>query len=881
MRKVVWLICLAVLLTGGLAAKAAEPAKVVVFPFDVFAKEQLGYLKNGLADMLNSRLATEGVTTVERAKVEAELKKLKKPLDLTAARNIASDLGAQFAVYGSFTKIGSRVSMDAKVLDASGLGRPQSVFVEGAGLDALPGLSDKLARELASRMSGRQRVAAINVSGNRRIETAAIKNVLKTKEGSYFSPQVLDGDLKALWKMGYFANVRVEAGDGPKGKVVTIVVAEKPSVREIVIVGNKALESKDLKDQIGIKAFKVYQPEAVAKAKAKIIELYNDKGFYDVKVDSKVSELPSGDMSLRFRITEGKKVLISKIQFQGNKAFTDSKLRSEMSTSEKGWLSWLTESGVLEGAKLKQDLQKISEHYYNNGYMNAKVGSPKISKQGEGLVVTINIIEGPKYKIGKLDVTGDLLKPKKEILAGMETKPGQTFKRDNLRADLMALTEMYSEKGYAYVDVRPRLDRNNQKNTVDIVFNVTKGNKTYIERIIIIGNDRTRDKVIRRELGLVEGDLFSGKALKNGNIRLHRLAYFEDVHISQLKGSDPNQMVVQVKVKEKRTGQFAIGAGYSSVDSFMVVGQVQERNLFGRGQSLALRAQLGGKSTRYTVSFTEPWLFDRPVSFGVDLFNWEREYSTYDKESIGGRLRFGFPTGFAYTRVYTYLTYEDVTVKNIDDGAATVIKDQEGQATTISLKGILRRDSRDHPFNTTTGSDHSVSLEWAGGPLGGDNSFIKAIADTGWYFPLFWKTVFVTHGRIGWVRENPGGKLPIYEKFFLGGINSLRGFSYYKVSPKDPATGDEIGGERMLQFNFEYRFPVVTKAGVVGLIFFDMGNVWTEDEGYRMGDLRKTVGLGIRWYSPMGPLRLEYGYVLDRRQGEDDSNWEFTVGSLF
>jgi outer membrane protein insertion porin family len=315
----------------------------------------------------------------------------------------------------------------------------------------------------------------------------------------------------------------------------------------------------------------------------------------------------------------------------------------------------------------------------------------------------------------------------------------------------------------------------------------------------------------------------------------------------------------------------------------MLMGSIAEANLFGRGQRLELRGQLGGKSTRYTLSFTEPWLFDRPVSFGVDLYDWFREYTNFDKEAAGGRLRLGWPTPWSFTRLYTYYKYEDANISNVRSTAAKVILDQKGEHTTSSVRALLRRDSRNHAFNPTHGSDNSISVEYAGGPMGGTNAFIKVIGESGWYIPMpfFREHVFVLHGRAGWLTGHSGGDLPIYEKFFLGGINTLRGFNYHDVGPKDPATGDVIGGERMLQVNVEYRFPLLAKMGLVGLFFYDTGNAWTAANGFDVGNMRKSVGCGVRWYSPMGPLRLEYGWVIDPLPGESPSNWEFSIGSQF
>jgi len=880
MRRILLALALALLLLAPVAAQAAEAMKVAVFPFHIFSREPLTDLRDDVQKMLGNKLTALGVTVIPIDEVNQALAAAGQPLDLTLARKVAGRIGADFAITGSITKIGNRVSLDAKVLDVLGMQRPQSAFVEGAGLESISALTERIARELAVRVSGREKVAEVKIAGNRRIEGDAVKAVLKTKEGGIFSPLLLDEDLRAVWKLGYFDDVKISSADSPKGKVVTITVKEKPAVREVKFEGNKEIDTKDLQDQIGLKRFAVYKPAAVKEAEQKIIQMYRDKGYYDVKVTSQVITLPKGDLGIKFNIVEGEKVYISKIEFRGNKAFTEKELKEVMSTGEKGWLSWIKDDHVLEWAKLEQDVQKLNDFYYNHGYMSARVGKPEINRAKDGLILVINIEEGPRFKVSSVSISGQLIAPQKELVAMIKTKPGSWYNREQLRMDLATLHELYANRGFAYVEVRPQVRQNMKQHSVALDFQVNKGAKIYFDRIIISGNTRTRDKVIRRELGVAEGDLFSATAIRSANMRLHRLNFFEDITISPSKGGDPGTMDLNIKVKEKRTGQISFGAGYSTQDSFMIMGQVTESNLFGRGQQVQLRGTLGGKSTRYTLSFTEPWLFDRPISFGVDIYDWEREYIQYNKTAMGGRLRWGFPTPLAYTRFYLYYKYEEANITDIDKNASLYVRDQEGWHTTSSFKGIVRRDTRDATFNTTRGSDNNLSVEWAGGVLGGTNAFYKIIGNTGWYFPMWWKTVLVLHGQLGWMEGHSGGDLPIYEKFFLGGINTIRGFSYQSVSPKDE-NGDLIGGERMFVANFEVRFPLFEKAGLTGVVFYDTGNAWTADQGYDFGSLRKSVGCGIRWMSPMGPLRLEYGYVLDPQPGDDNSNFEFTVGGMF
>ncbi|MGB6376002.1 MAG: BamA/TamA family outer membrane protein, partial [Syntrophobacteria bacterium] len=340
-----------------------------------------------------------------------------------------------------------------------------------------------------------------------------------------------------------------------------------------------------------------------------------------------------------------------------------------------------------------------------------------------------------------------------------------------------------------------------------------------------------------------------------------------------------DRMNGDIKLKEKATRFISAGAGYSTADNFFLQAQVAERNLFGRGQDLAFQAQIGSKSNRYNLMFTEPWLFDIPLAATIEAYNWSRDYDEFTKDSNGGKLSVSYPV-WDYTRLYLSYTYDDADVSDVSSSAATEIQDQEGKLVTSAVSSTLRRDSRDHTFLTTRGSDNSLMVDYAGGALGGDAGYLKTVLNSSWYFPLFWKCVGFLHGKTGYIGETDG-EVPIFERFYLGGINSIRSFDSGDVSPLDPLTGDRIGGNKMVLFNAEFLFPLVEQQGIRGVLFFDAGNSYDDSDNIDLGDLKYAVGYGIRWYSPMGPLRLEWGYNPDPDKGENKSKWQFSMGVFF
>jgi outer membrane protein insertion porin family len=863
-------------------AAAAESERIAVLPFKIHMQTPMDHLVEGLQAMVIARLAKEGFDLIDPEVLKkTELSRL--PLsDLDVIREEGIDNDIDWIVQGSLTQIGENVSLDVTMVPIAREKRPSTIFVTGDSVDNLPDIVDSVAVRVTSRIKGIALIASLAVSGNKRVESDAILAVVESREGMRFDPEALNRDLRSVYEMGFFEDVQIEAENVPGGKKVTFKVSEKQSIGKILFKGNKKVKQKDLKNVVGIKEYSILNRRDIKDSIERLRDYYHGEGFYNVEIKERVEELPNNEVALTYVIDEGEKVYIRKIQFKGNVTVDSDDIKDVMDTSEKGFFSFLTHSGQLDRKELESDVTKIKSFYYNNGFVKAQVGEPDISyREDEGLIITIAINEGPQYTMGNVSVAGDLIKDAEELYEALKITEEKVYNREVIRSDVMILNEIYADEGYAFADISPKIQEDDEKHTVDITYRISKGEKVRFERIGITGNDRTRDKVIRRELKVVEGGYFSGKKMRRSVQNLFRLGFFEDVAINTKRGSSDDKMILDIGIKEGPTGIFSLGVGYSSVEKTIGMIEVAQSNLFGRGQSLSARASLSSVSTKYNISFTEPWLFDKPLSAGIDLYNWQYEYDEYTKDSSGGGLRLGFPLGPDFTTGSVAYTYDDSEISDIEETAAQVIKDMEGPNVTSSLTFGVNRDSRDRYFNARSGSINTLTVEYAGGFLGGDNYFTKYKARTAWFFPFFWDTAFSVQGRWGFVEQRSGGELPVYEKFRIGGMNTVRGFDYESISPLDPETGDRIGGEKMMVYNFEFRFPLQKEQGVWGVLFFDAGNVFTEDESWTFKGIRMGAGAGIRWITAIAPLRLEWGYNLNQKPGEDASNWEFTLGTPF
>jgi outer membrane protein insertion porin family len=870
-----WILWTGTLWCAG-PAVAQSSAGVIVMPFSVHAPPDLAYLRDEIPEAMRQQFADEGANArvLEADTADVWVKSGETDADLA---RLAIQTGADYVVRGSLTWIGQNFSLDARLLASAG-DLPAKVFsAVGQGIENLSGTVKKVARDMGLTIFKRQRVAEVEVQGNQRIETDAIRRVIKTKAGDVFLAKNVADDLKAVFGMGYFDDVQLRAEPRADGLALVFAVTEKPTVRSIQLAGNVVFDEEDIRKSLTLKKGSILNVYTVRNDMRRIEEMYKEKNYHNVNVSYQIQPQKNNQADVEYKIDEGNKILIKKIIFTGNAAFSESKLKKEIATSEKSILSWFTSAGDLNLEILNQDSARLTAFYHNNGYIRARVGEPQTEFEEDGIVITFKVSEGPRFKVGKVDLGGDLILPKDELMKKIKIVKEPFYNRETLRSDVLALTDVYTGEGYAYADVSPKVDQDNETLVANITFQIDRGKQVTFERIQISGNTKTRDKVIRRELRVYEEELYGGQRLKRGIRNLNRLDYFQNVKVDTAKGSADDRMKMNVEVTEKNTGAFTFGAGYGSEENAFITASISERNLFGRGQTLGLRGQLGSKTQKYVLSFTEPWLFDIPLSAGVEAYKWDNEFDEYTKDSLGGKLKFSYPL-YDYLRGYLTYTYDFTDIRNVEEDAAASIQGDAGQHHKSSITLMPRYDSRDSLFNAKEGSIHSIEYEFAG--IGGDVGFNKIIGDTGWYLPLVWKLVGVAHGRAGYVNKLPQMDLPDYEKFYLGGINTLRGFDRDDLAPKE--NGNPVGGEKFVQGNFEIKFPLVEEAGVYGIFFLDTGAVFSQEETWDFNKLRESAGPEIRWLSPIGPIRLAYGFVLDPKKGDSSSGgFEFSMASSF
>ncbi|MDR3567128.1 MAG: outer membrane protein assembly factor BamA [Syntrophobacteraceae bacterium] len=833
-------------------------------------------------DELFARLgARVGLALIEPARVE---RAAGGPVRSEAqAKSIGNKLGASYVMFGNYKQTGESISIQATLVDMSGEKKPVVLLAEQQGTENLASAVEKIVGQTTVDVVGKSVIAEVRVAGNTRIESAAIEEAVKSKKGQLYNPVQVSDDIRAIFKMGYFEKVDAEVKNTSAGKILTFVVKENPIISKLVIKGNKKEKKKDILAAVTTKQYAVLKRSDIAGDVQKIRKLYQEKGYYNVDVSSDIT-FPNNlhEAVVTYDINENGKVYVKSIKFTGNKHIKSSKLIGEMQTRPWSLLSYVTDRGILQRDILETDIERLNAYYHDIGYMDAVVGSPDIKLEKDGFHITIPVDEGYRYKIESATLSGDLIDDYKDkIEKKLETKANEFFNGGKIRHDLDLIKSIYMNEGYAKVEVDPRVKRDPATHTVAVDLLVKKYGIIRIGRITITGNTRTRDYVIRRAMKIAEGDIFSAKAIQDSQYALRRLDFFKDVEIVPVATPQSNIMDLNVKITEKQTGTISVGGGYSTQDGLFATGQIQQKNLNGTGQYLGLQAMVAQSAQYYMLSYTKPWIFDTRFSGGFDIYDWVRGYQDFMVNTYGVKLRTGYPLG-NYSNVTAYYVVENSEINSLDALASNDPVFLNAEANGWQLKsgvGVgFERNTTDQPFLPTIGSYMGVTVEYDSKNLGGSYNLLKQDYHVGYYHPLFWK--FIGHVRAEAGFENGTADIPIFERYFLGGIDSMRGWKFGYLGPKD-ANGLVVGGNKYAVINTEVLFPILEHYGVRGLVFFDYGNAFPAGQQIDFSNFKEDIGPGIRWNSPFGPLRIEMGYVLNKKTGDPTYEWQFSAGAFF
>ena len=718
-------------------------------------------------------------------------------------------------------------------------------------------------------------VRRIEIRGNRRTQESTIRFYLRTQEGAPWSVDTLQADVKRLYDLDVFENILVTAEEMDDGIHLIITVTEKPAVRQVTFKGNRRIKDEDIRNRILLKERSTFDRNALNDTVTSIQKHYRDEGYYFAHVRPEVSAVDDNQVDIELDITEGKKIRIEHVGFTGNTYFPDSTLRKQLQTREYVLPVLSGPASLYRPDALRVDVQLVDNFYHDHGFMDVQMGEPSVEINREASAIAINIPiakEGDQYKIGRVTLQGDEVFSEAELRRMVHLIRGEIYNRSTVREDIVRLTNAYTDEGYAFADATPTILRDDQQRLVNISYEIRPGPRVYIGRIDIRGNERTRDWVIRRELRMNEGELYSGEKLRRSRQRLMNLQYFEDVKIDTKRRTEEGLIDLDIDVTEQSTGQFTAGLGFSSVETVVLSASVTQRNLFGRGWSVSALGRIGGLSQDFSLTFLEPWLFNRPMSAGFSIFRRSVDYQTFDSRQTGFSLTIGRYFGEYFRASLTYLL-EEVDISNIVPSAADILSDQEGSSVTSGFSPRIEWDSRDNEFNPSRGSNQILEFEIAG--LGGDNRFYKVLGESTWYYPLPLGLTGFVKGRFGYAAGYSGEELPVQERFFLGGPTTVRGFAFRAIGPQD-LDDNPLGGTSLIQFNFEVGRNLGRILRLV--VFLDAGNVYAEEEQFDLGELRSAAGFGIRVITPVGPMRLDFGFKLDKRPDENLMEIGFLLG---
>lgn len=731
-----------------------------------------------------------------------------------------------------------------------------------------------------------QRVDNISVVGAERIEDTTVLTYMDVVRGSVVNEEAIDQALKNLFSTGLFADVSIRMN----GNNMIVKVVENPIISRIAFEGNDDLKDEDLLSEIQLKPRHVFSRTRVQADVKRLYQLYRRNGRFTANIDPKVVRLDQNRVDLVFEVDEGPVTKVSSIRFIGNKKYEDDQLRSVITTKESTWYRFLSSADRYDPDRVSYDEELIRRFYLSEGYVDFRIvdSSIELMQENQKFFITMTLDEGARYKVKDVRI--------KSIMPGLDTdallqhvtiESGEWYNADAVQNHVDILTDRLGDMQYAFVNVKPDIDRDPINHTVDIIFTVSETPLVFVERIDIHGNVRTLDKVIRREIELFEGDPFNKSKVAKAERKIRDLGYFETVKVDVKPGSAPDKSVIDIEVAEKSTGELSIGAGFSSTEGPLADFRIRERNLLGKGQDLTLAAVIAGERTEFDASFTEPFFMNRDMSFGVDAFHITRDLqdeSSYDQLRTGGALRFGYPLSQNWRQSLRY-RLEKNEIRDVKDDASTFIKEQAGNRITSAFSQRLTYDNRNSTMFTTRGWNAWLDTELAG--AGGDAKYVSAKIGASWYYPVMDKVVLNVTGETGAIEGYANENVMINERYFIGG-SSLRGFERSGIGPRDLSTDDALGGNYFYRGSAELSFPLglPEELGIKGHAFNDIGSLWDLDSTSSVNvaddrSLRAAAGVGLSWRSPFGPIRIDLAKPYLKEDYDVEEFFRFDFGTRF
>lgn len=785
-----------------------------------------------------------------------------------------------------------------------------------------------------------RRIERIRVQGSRRVDADDVRATMRLRQGLRCTDEGVARDARRLWDLGFFDDLRIEAEIDADSVELVVSVVERPAIARVVFAGNDEIEDDDIDEEVTLREGGILSIPDVRRQIAKIRDLYAEEGYFLARVTYDINRLANdnNEVEVRFDIEEGEEVEVRRIRFVGNQNIDSDELRGIMQTSQTGFFSFISSNNHYDSETFDEDTTRLQAYYYDQGYLGVRVGTPRVELTSDRryIDITVPIDEGPRYRIGELEVEeldadGQSVEAIEDDLRDeVDLAQGDYFSRTKVALGIQEITRIYRDAGYARVEVTPETRLDGDEHVVDLRLAIVRGPLVHIERIVIRGNSKTRDRVIRRELQILEGDQYNQTLIERSKRRVNALGYFERVDLSEEAGTAPDLMVLTITVVEKPTGTFQVGAGFSSIEQFIITAQIQQQNLFGNGQSLSLQLQLSGIRQLVQIRFVEPYFLSTQWLLSGDVFKTVRQFSFFTRDSTGAGFTFGHPIVDPRFRFSLGYRFEYIDISNATGGIFSSSRTAQGatlfnqlplqntfrDGITSSLRFSLSWDNRDNRIVATDGWYASYSAELAERFIGSEQLFFRQNAFVRFYRPIWGPLVFKANIEAGLITSRQADGVPLYERYFLGGIFNIRGYPLNSIGPRAsiPSTTDPnrspprsgngfpagvgIGGNFQAFYQLEVEFPILTSVGIRGVIFTDGGNTWNLEDrlcqspatadsgvtgacGVDLSEIRTSVGFGVRWFSPLGPLRFEWGIPLFRREWEEPIRFEFTIGNSF